>query len=67
MNLLQWLTSKLRLRWLGDNRYELKPKRQLLVEEDDDFEVTIKKLEAAGWRQTKRSEYSVMMTLGEEE
>lgn len=67
MNLLQWLTSKVKVRWLGASNYELKPKRQLLVEEDDDFEVTIKKLEAAGWRQTKRSEYSVMMTLGEEE
>lgn len=61
MTFLQWITSKVRLRWLGANNYNLESLEQ------DDFDEAIVKLKEAGWCPVKETEHSIMMTFGEEE
>lgn len=52
---LEYLCSKIRLRWLGANHYEVKPI------EDDDFEATLKEMQEAGWRLVSRKECSALL------
>ncbi len=53
---LEYLCSKIRLRWFGANNYEVSP----LV--DEDYEATIKEMQEMGWTLEKRTDHSVLMS-----